>query len=41
MLVSINITHLLLRLKEGAFSVASIVISINKHLKQWPMDFSI
>jgi hypothetical protein len=33
MLVGINVTHLLLGLKEGAPSVASIVISINKHLR--------
>jgi hypothetical protein len=39
--VGINITHPLLGLKEGALSVASIVISINKHFKQWPIDFSI
>jgi hypothetical protein len=31
--VGINIIYPLLRLKEGALSVASIVISINKHLK--------
>jgi hypothetical protein len=41
MLVSINIIHLLLGLKEGAFSVVSIIISINKHFKQWLIDFSI
>jgi hypothetical protein len=41
MLVGINIIYLLLGLKEGALSIASIVISINKHLKQWLMDFSI
>jgi hypothetical protein len=34
MLVGINITHLLLGLKEGAFNIANIVISINKYLKQ-------
>jgi hypothetical protein len=39
--VGINIIHPLLGLKEGAPNVASIVISINKHFKQWPMDFSI
>jgi hypothetical protein len=41
MLVGINIIYPLLGLKEGTLSVASIVISINKHLKQWPIDFSI
>jgi hypothetical protein len=41
MLVNINITYLLLKLKEGTLNITSIVISINKHLKQWPMDFNI
>ena len=40
-LVGINIIYPLLGLKEGALSVANIIISINKHLRQWPMDFSI
>jgi hypothetical protein len=34
MLISINIIYLLLRLKEGASNIISIVISINKYLKQ-------
>jgi hypothetical protein len=33
MLVGINIIYPLLGLKEGALSIASIVISINKHFK--------
>jgi hypothetical protein len=33
MLVSINIIHPLPELKKGAPSIASIVISINKHLR--------
>jgi hypothetical protein len=41
MLVGINIIHLSLELKKGAPSIASIIISINKHFRQWPMDFSI
>jgi hypothetical protein len=33
MLVGINIIYLLLRLKEGAFSIVSIIININKYLR--------
>jgi hypothetical protein len=33
MLVGINVIHLLLGLKEGALSIVSIVISINKYLR--------
>jgi hypothetical protein len=33
MLIGINITHLLLKLKKGVFNIINIIISINKHFK--------
>jgi eukaryotic translation initiation factor 2C len=41
MLVGIDVTHPSPGSKEGAPSVAGIVASIDKHLGQWPADFSI